>query len=83
MELLFPWGRPGVPFQQGLHLFKGFAVYNRLVGISHPHPFILRHRLNLMYLIAFHTAAALYQIPGINRVGKNVRKHPISPHGII
>ena len=59
MELFFPWGRPGVPFQKGLHLIKGFPVYDCLVGISHPHPFFLRHRLDLMYLVAFYTAAAL------------------------
>lgn len=28
-------------------------------------PVVLRHRLNLVNLIAFYTSAALYQVPGI------------------
>ena len=54
-----------------------------LVGIGDAHPFFLRHSLNLVYLVAFHPAAALYQIPGINGVFQNVIDNLVSPHGIV
>ncbi len=65
-------GCPGVTFQKFLHPFKGFVGDDCLVGIGDAHPFILRHSLNLVYLVAFHPAAALHQIPGVNRISENI-----------
>ena len=76
-------GCPGIAYQQGLHLVKGFVGDDSLVGIGDAHPFFLRHRLNLVYLVAFHTAAALYQIPGIDGVGEDFMYHAGSPHGVV
>ncbi len=36
-------GYPGIAYQQGLHLVKGFMGDNRLVGIVDAHPSLLRH----------------------------------------
>ena len=51
---------------------------NSLVGIRHPHPFLLRHRLDLVYLVAFYPAA-LYQIPGVSRAGDRSRTESWTP----
>ena len=66
MELPALWGCPGIAEQEGLHPVKGFMGDDGLVGIGYTHPFLLRHSLDLVYLVAFHPAAALHQIPGIN-----------------
>ena len=72
MELPALWGCPGIAEQEGLHPVKGFVGDDGLVGIGDAHPFFLRHSLDLVYLVAFHPAAALHQIPGINGIFQNV-----------
>ena len=56
VELPATGGCPGIAEQEGLHLVKGFLGDNRLMGIEDAHPFILRHSLDLVYLVAFYPA---------------------------
>ena len=51
MELPLFRGRPGVTFQKFLHPVKGFVGDDCLMGIGDAHPFVLRHSLNLVYLL--------------------------------
>ena len=71
----FPFfgSRPGVTFQKFPHPVKGFVGDDCLVGVWNTHPFILKHSLNLVHLVAFHPAAALHQIPDVNGISENIR----------
>ena len=66
MRLSALWGRPGIAEQESPHSVKGFVGNVGLVDIRDAHPLLLRHSLGLVYLVALHLAAALYQIPSIN-----------------
>ena len=68
VKLFSFWSGAGIPFEQALHLCKGFPVYDGLVGILHDKPFFLRHLFLNVDFIAFHPLAALYHIPHINTV---------------
>lgn len=76
-------GGAGVPLHQALHLFKGRPVNNGLVGVRNPYPILLRHRLDLVDLVALDTVAALYQIASINLIGEDFMDHAGAPHGIV
>lgn len=69
-------------------LGKGPLLGDKGHGVAIPHDLV--QRLGdfssieyLMHIVAFHTAAALHQIPSVNRVCQNDCEHPITPHGTI
>ena len=72
-----------VPFQKPLYLIEHFTDDNCLVGVGGSHPILLRHRLDLMHLVAFDAVASLHQIPGIDFIRQYLVDHPGVPHGVV
>ena len=65
-----------------LHLGEDSLVDDGLMGVWNDHPILLRHRLDVMHLVAFHPAAALDQVPGVDAVCQERIDYPRPPQGI-